>query len=155
SLGPDVQRFMRANALLGVGVAGISNPGYGNLTLTGITEQRQLAARLLARLPDHFANVAASAGTASPRSLVVISSGVDRAVDSASFFSGEIAAENAALGSLLVKPPAPGPYPAAAPVAQPAGTNRFLLYFHKLAAKTDLVADPSDPYYATYQDSLA
>jgi len=54
SLGPDIQRLMRANALLGVGVAGISNPGYGNLTQVGITEQRQLAVRLLQRLAGYF-----------------------------------------------------------------------------------------------------
>lgn len=46
-------------------------------------------------------------------------------------------------------------YPANKPVAQAAGVNRFLLYFHKLAAKTDLVSSTSDPYYQTYQDSLA
>ncbi|HEY4012353.1 MAG TPA: hypothetical protein VGM06_03380 [Polyangiaceae bacterium] len=155
SLGPDIMTFMRANALLGVGVPGISAPGYGNLTLTGIQEQRDLASRLLARLPDYFAQVAASGTTASPRSIVVVSSGVDRAVDSAAFFSGEIAATSSALGALLVQPPAPAGYPAGAPILQPAGTNRFLLYFHKLAPKTDLVTDPADPYFTTYQDSLA
>ena len=51
SLGPDLQKIMRGNALLGYGVAGISNPGYGNLTQIGMHEQQQLAARLLQRLP--------------------------------------------------------------------------------------------------------
>src|SRR5262249_15656859 len=45
-------------------------------------------------------------------------------------------------------------YPVNNPVTQPAGVNRFDLYFHKLNADTDL-PDPSDPYYPTYQFSLA
>jgi hypothetical protein len=45
-------------------------------------------------------------------------------------------------------------YPANKPAAQPAGVNRFQLYFHKLAAKTDLPA-AGDAYAAAYQDSLA
>lgn len=67
----------------------------------------------------------------------------------------DIAAMSPALGALLVKPPAPAGYPAGAPVVQPAGTNRFLLYFHKLAPETDLVTNPADPYFQIYQDSLA
>jgi len=45
---------MKANALLGFDVAGIT-PGYGNLTKVGIGEQPQLAARLLQRLPAYLA----------------------------------------------------------------------------------------------------
>jgi hypothetical protein len=149
-LGADIQRFMRANALLGLNVPGISNPGYGNLTLTGISEQRQLAARMLARLPGYFASVAANS-----RFIFVQSSGVARAVDSASFFSSEINAENPALGSLVVQPAAPVGYPVGFPMQQALGTNRFLLYFHKLTPAIDLVTDPADPNYQTYQDSLA
>ena len=33
--GADILAIMKANALLGVGVPGITNPGYGNLTLLG------------------------------------------------------------------------------------------------------------------------
>lgn len=44
-------------------------------------------------------------------------------------------------------------YPVNKPVAQAAGVNRFQLYFHKLAAKTDLPSS-SDPYFPVYQDSL-
>ncbi len=155
TLGADITKLMKANALLDFGVAGISTPGYGNLTKLGIGEQQQLASRLLQRLPGYFASVAASAGAPVPRSLVYVSSGVDRAVDSAGFFTQAIAAANPTLGSLLVQTPALTAYPANAPAAQPAGTNKFLLYFHKLAAKTDLVTSPADPYYPTYQDSLA
>ncbi|HEY7372627.1 MAG TPA: histidine-type phosphatase [Polyangia bacterium] len=154
-LGPDVQKIMRANALLGYHVPGISNVGYGNLTQVGINEQKQLAARLLQRLPGYFADVAASAGGVSPRQIVVVSSGMDRAVDSAAFFSGAIGASSPALASLIVPAPALTAYPASAPVAQPAGFNHFLLYFHKLTAKADLVTSPADPYFQTYQDSLA
>jgi hypothetical protein len=155
SLGADITKLMKANALLGFGIAGISAPGYGNLTKVGIGEQQQLAARLLQRLPGYFASVAASAGSAAPRALMVTSSGVDRAVDSAGFFTQAIANLNPALGSLLTPSAALTAYPANAPLAQPAGVNHFLLYFHKLAAKTDLVTNSTDPYYSTYQNSLA
>jgi Histidine phosphatase superfamily (branch 2) len=66
-----------------------------------------------------------------------------------------LATTSPALAPLLTPAPALTGYPSNAPAAQPAGTNHFLLYFHKLAAKTDLVTSPSDPYYQTYQDSLA
>ena len=155
SLGADISKLMKANALLGFGVSGIGTPGYGNLTKVGIGEQQQLAARLLQRLPAYFAGVAASAGNASPRSLVYVSSGVDRAVDSAGFFTQSLATNNPVVGSLLTPAPALTGYPSNAPVAQPVGTNHFLLYFHKLAAKTDLVTSASDPFFQTYQDSLA
>jgi hypothetical protein len=155
TLGPAITAIMKANALLGFGVSGITNPGYGNLTELGIGEQQALAARLLTRLSGYFAGVAATAGTSTPRSVLVVSSGVDRAVDSAAFFSGSLASHAPALAPLITQPPAPVGYPQNAPVVQPAGTNRFLLYFHKLVAKTDLVTNTSDPYYQTYQDSLA
>src|SRR5262249_54812581 len=45
-------------------------------------------------------------------------------------------------------------YPINKPVAQAPGVNRFQLYFHKLAAKTDLPA-ATDPYFTVYQSSLA
>lgn len=153
-LGPDVLKLMKANFLLGYGVAGITTPGYGNETQVGIDEHTALAKRLLARNKALFDQVVADAAT-SPRRIEVVTSGVDRAVDSGSFFVKSLVASQPKLGDLLVYPPAPGPYPVAAPVAQPAGTDRFLLYFHKLVAATDLVSNPADPLYQTYQDSQA
>ncbi|NHL67946.1 histidine-type phosphatase [Burkholderia ambifaria] len=143
----DTYALMKANALLGYGVPGISTPGYGNLTQTGIREHQQLAARLAQRLPALFA----SGG----RQIVVVNSGQDRAVDSSTYFSAALAAAQPALAAAITLPAAPAGYPASAPVAQPAGTNRFLLYFHSLKPATDLVTDTSDPYYATYQASQA
>ncbi|MDZ5632299.1 histidine-type phosphatase [Janthinobacterium sp. GMG1] len=137
-LGPDILVLMRANALLGYGVAGIESPGYGNLSQTGIKEQRQLAARMLARLPTLFAQIGQDAATA-PRQLVTIHSGVDRARDSARFFTQSLL-EHA---------------PAVQPILQADGVNRFLLYAHKLAPQTDRVTDPAHPYYATYAASQA
>ena len=154
-LGPDLMRVIKANALLGYGVAGITAPGYGNLTAVGIAEHQQLAVRLLQRLPDYFNAVGAAAGGASPRKIVVLNSGVDRAVDSSSFFTQSLTTTAPALAPITGFAAALTAYPANAPVAQPAGANRFLLYSHKLAAKTDLVTDNKDPYYQTYQDSLA
>ena len=143
----DTYAMMKANALLGYGVQGISTPGYGNLTQTGIREHQQLAARLAQRLPALFA----SGG----RQIVVVNSGQDRAVDSSTYFSAALVAARPALAAAITLPAAPSGYPASAPVAQPAGTNRFLLYFHSLKPATDLVTDTSDPYYATYQASHA
>ena len=154
-LGPDILALMRANALLGYGVAGIEKPGYGNLSQTGIEEHRQLAVRMLARLPALFAQVGQDAATA-PRQLVTIDSGVDRARDSARFFTQSLLEHAPALAPLLYFPPAPAPYPQGRkPVLQPDGVNRFLLYAHKLAPQTDLVADRDPPYYVTYAASQA
>ncbi|KVK80071.1 histidine acid phosphatase [Burkholderia cepacia] len=143
----DTYAMMKANALLGYGVAGISTPGYGNLTQTGIREHQQLAARLAQRLPALFA--------AGNRQIVVVNSGQDRAVDSSTFFSASLVAAQPALAPAITLPAAPSGYPANAPVAQPAGTNRFLLYFHSLKPATDLVTDAGSPYYGTYQASQA
>ncbi|RQZ58973.1 histidine-type phosphatase [Burkholderia cepacia] len=143
----DTYAMMKANALLGYGVAGISTPGYGNLTQTGIREHQQLAARLAQRLPALF--------TAGNRQIVVVNSGQDRAVDSSTFFSSSLVAAQPALAPAITLPAAPSGYPASAPVTQPAGTNRFLLYFHSLKPATDLVTDTGNPYYATYQASQA
>ena len=154
-LGPDILALMKANALLGYGVAGIEKPGYGNLSQTGIEEHRQLAVRMLARLPALFAQVGQDAATA-PRQLVTIDSGVDRARDSARFFTQSLLEHAPALAPLLYLPPAPAPYPQGRKaVPQADGVNRFLLYAHKLAPQTDLVADRASPYYATYAASQA
>lgn len=154
-LGPDILVLMKANALLGYGVAGIEKPGYGNLSQTGIEEHRQLAVRMLARLPTLFAQVGQDAATA-PRQLVTIDSGVDRARDSARFFTRSLLEHAPALAPLLYMPPAPAPYPQGRKaVPQADGVNRFLLYAHKLAPQTDLVADRASQYYATYAASQA
>jgi len=154
-LGPDVLKIMKANFVLGYGVSGITTPGYGNETQLGITEHTQLAQRLLSRQSALFES-AASAASTNPRKIVVVTSGVDRAVDSGAFFVKSMLATKPALSSLVSYPPAPSPYPeGGTPIAQPDGTNRFLLYFHKLVAKTDKVSNTANPLYSTYQDSQA
>ncbi|MEW6039573.1 MAG: histidine-type phosphatase [Pseudomonadota bacterium] len=153
-LGPDVLKIMKANFLMGYGVPGIGNPGYGNETAVGIKEHTQLASRLLKRLPGYWRRIGKGA-EAAPRKIVVVTSGVDRAVDSGAFFIRSLTTRQPNLAGLITYPPAPGPYPADTPVPQPDGTNRFLLYFHKLVPKTDLVTDPADPLYSTYLQSRA
>lgn len=153
-LGPDILKLMRANALLGDGVDGISQPGYGNLSRVGIGEHVQLAQRLRQRLAPLFTQAAASAA-GQPRHILVVSSGVNRARDSASNFTRSLVADSPALASLVQQPAAPAPYPAGAPLAQPAGTDRFTLHFHSLDKARDLVLDPADPRYQVYQDSQA
>jgi len=154
-LGGDVWRMMKANALLDEGVAGITAPGYGNLTQTGINEQQQLAARLVQRLPSYFNQLVASASTSSPRQIIYVNSGVARALDSEGFFTQSLATSLSGLAPLLSPAAALTAYPASKPVAQAAAVNRFLLYFHKLAAKTDLVTATTDPNFQTYTNSLA
>lgn len=150
-LGPDIVKLMRANALLGYGVEGVSKPGYGNLTRVGIGEHMQLAQRLRARLAPLFARAA----NEQARRIVVVNSGVDRAKDSASNFTRSLVADSPALAALVLLPPAPAPYPAGAPLAQPDGTDRFTLHFHSLDKERDLVLDQADPRYKVYQDSQA
>ena len=108
-LGPAVMSIMKANFLLGYGVEGISTPGYGNETQRGIEEHKKLAGRMVKRLPAYWAQVARSAGGATPRQVVVVTSGVDRAVDSGHFFSEGLLAAEPGLASLLSYPPAPAP----------------------------------------------
>jgi hypothetical protein len=153
-LGPDIVKLMRTNALLGHGVPGIGRPGYGNLSLLGIAEQQELAARMLLRLKSHFDLVGATAET-TPRRIVLVTSGVDRAEDSGLTFTRSLTSGSPALTSLVFRPPAPGGYPALAPVARPEGSNRFLLYFFALKPEGEKVDAPADPYYRTYLDSLA
>ncbi len=150
-LGADLQRVTRANALLGYGVSGISAPGYGNLTLVGISEHKNLAVRLAARVAPLLDNAVAQAQSV-PRQVVVSTSGVNRAVDSANFFTQSLSATVPGLASLITKSAPLTAYPVNAPVAQGAGVNRFQLYFHKLTAGTDLPAT-TDAYYPVYQSS--
>lgn len=147
-LGPDLIRIIQANALLGYGVAGISAPGYGNLTLLGIQEHTQLAQRLVARTGSLLTAVPGST-----RQIVVSTSGINRAIDSGTFFTSSLSSTVPGIASHIINTAALTAYPVNKPVAQPAGVNRFQLYFHKLNAKTDLPAT-SDPYYPTYQSSL-
>jgi hypothetical protein len=153
-LGPDIDQLMRATALMGYGVEGVSKPGYGNLSRLGIQEHQQLAQRMRARMATLFAQLEASAASA-PRQIVVISSGVDRARDSAANFTRSLVSGSAPLARLVTEPAAPAPYPAGAPVAGLAGTDRFMLHFHSLKPATDKVTDPRDPRFQAYQDSQA
>jgi hypothetical protein len=87
------------------------------------------------------------------REVIVSTSGVNRAIDSANFFVQSLEANVDGLAPFVMNSPALTAYPADKPVAQAPGVNRFDLYFHKLNAKTDLPST-SDPYYSTYQESL-
>ena len=147
-LGPDLTRIIQANVLLGYGVAGISAPGYGNLTLLGIQEHTQLAQRMVARTGTLLTSVPGGS-----RQILVSTSGVNRAIDSSTFFTQSLSAAVPGIASHIALTPALTAYPVTKPVAQPTGVNRFQLYFHKLAAKTDQPAT-TDPYYSTYQSSL-
>jgi hypothetical protein len=155
----DFNKIIYANAVLGSGVPGITQHGgrlgYGNETALGAQEHTALAQRMLARLPGLWTTVAGNAAGA-PRQIVVVNSGVDRAADSAGFFVRSLTKARPELKQLISREPAPVGYPAGSPPkAQRVGTNRFLLYFHKLTPDQDLVTDPKDRYFQTYQDSQA
>jgi len=149
-LGPDILALMKANFLLGYGVAGIGKPGYGNETSQGVAEHKGLAQRMHQRLPELFRDAANKR-----RDIVVVTSGKDRAVDSGYFFTRSLAARQAGLEPLLTYPASLAPRGESDHAGRPAGTDRYLLYFHKLGAKQDEVASPADPLRATYQASLA
>jgi hypothetical protein len=143
----DIDRLIKAQALLGYGVEGIGKPGYANLSQIGIDEHRQLALRMVRRLPGLF-------GPGDARRVTVQHSGVDRARDSAYFFTQSLTRTVPALAPLVDWPVLTG-YPDNAPVAQAPGVNRFSLYFHKLTAGTDRVSDRADPHFVTYAQSQA
>ncbi|MEU8263328.1 histidine-type phosphatase [Micromonospora sp. NPDC048999] len=101
--GPAVQALMTANEKL----------GYGNLTTRGVQEHRDLAARVYRRLPALFNDIPKKSNP-----IVIVTSGVDRAVDSGRNFGEGLAAADPAVASLIQ-----------APQADP-----DLLYFHKSSA---------------------
>ena len=148
-LGPDIQALMRANFLLGYGVDGIAKPGYGNETQQGIAEHTGLARRLVLRLPELFTDLPPS------RKIVVVTSGKDRAVDSGQFFVRSLLASRPRLAAALEYPPSLAPRGDTQRAGRPDGTDRYLLYFHKLSSKQDQVSDPADPLYGTFQQSQA
>ena len=100
----DTYAMMKANALLGYGVAGISTPGYGNLTQTGIREHQQLAARSRSGCPP-CSRPATGRSSSSTRE--------DRAVDSSTYFSASLVAAQPALATAITLPAAPSGYPRA------------------------------------------
>jgi hypothetical protein len=115
--GADLQRFIQAQQRI----------GYGNLSALGVVEHEQLAQRLVARLPALFKG---------GPDVEVLTSGVDRAVDSSRSFVDSLAR--------------------AAPRSRvPAswGSDRFLLYFHRLSESRDVADTPARQ--ATLKRSLA
>ena len=95
-LGPDLETMMKVNILLGYGVEGIRLFGYGNESALGIKEHRGIADRLLQRLPLLFNHAARDGQT-----VQVVSSGVDRAVDSAKFFTNELLKQQPNLKNII------------------------------------------------------
>lgn len=149
-LGADLESMMKANILLGYGVEGIRQFGYGNESMTGIQEHRGIADRLLKRLPDLF-----KAASTQPASILVQSSGVDRAVDSAKFFTAELIQQQPQLKTHIT----PISYTSLAssnvPSIEDGGVDRFKLYFHSLNKDQDLAHPLSAQQQAIYDASQA
>jgi len=132
-LGIDLEAMMKANILLGFGVEGIRQYGYGNETSIGIKEHRGIANRLLQRLPQLFENAQLQG-----KSIQIQSSGVDRAVDSAKFFSHELLTKQPNLKKLMTPTSYTSLNSNSVPSIADGGVNRFTLYFHRLNNKDDL-----------------
>jgi hypothetical protein len=145
-LGADLEAMMKANILLGYGVEGIRQFGYGNETMTGILEHRGIADRLLQRLPN-LLNPQAS--------ISVQSSGVDRAVDSAKFFTAELIKQQSQLKDKIVPVSYTNLSSASIPSVIDGGVDRFKLYFHSLNADEDLTQPLSASQQKIYDASQA
>lgn len=145
-LGADLEAMMKANILLGYGVEGIRQYGYGNETMTGILEHRGIADRLLQRLPT-LLNTQAS--------ILVQSSGVDRAVDSAKFFTTELIKQQPQLKDKIVPLSYTNLSSESVPSVEDGGVDRFKLYFHSLNADEDLAQPLSASQQKIYDASQA
>ncbi|WP_445117071.1 histidine-type phosphatase [Acinetobacter sp. WZC-1] len=149
-LGADLEAMMKANILLGDGVEGIRQRGYGNETSVGIKEHRGIADRLLQRLPQLFSN-----NSLTGKSIQVVSSGVDRAVDSARFFSNELLTQRPDLKTMI----SPASYQqldaSSVPTIADGGVNRFNLYFHSLNQAEDQPNIITAMDQSVYEASLA
>ena len=152
-LGPDILKLMHANFFLGYAVPGISKPGYGNETQQGIDEHTELARRMHERLKTLFQPAVEPAGK--NRKILVLTSGKDRAVDSGYFFTQSLLRQQAGLQASIVYPASLAPKEEQDAQSRQAGTDKFLLYFHKLASTQDKVSDAADPLYPTYMASQA
>ena len=115
--GADLQRFIEAQRRV----------GYGNLSRLGAVEHEQMAQRMAARLPALFGG---------GPGVELLSSGVDRAVDSSRSFA-------AALQRAAPRARVPASW----------GSDRFLLYFHRLSESRDVADTPARA--ATLKRSLA
>ena len=145
-LGDDLEAMMKANILLGYGVEGIRQYGYGNETMTGILEHRGIADRLLQRLPTLLNSQA---------SILVQSSGVDRAVDSAKFFTAELIKQRPPLKDKIVPLSYTNLSSESVPSVEDGGVDRFKLYFHSLNADEDLAQPLSASQQKIYDASQA
>ena len=137
-LGPQLEKLIEVNALLGYGVLS-SPPGYGNLSLRGVQEHEALAQRMLQRLPSLFAQIEVAALTSSVPPIRVQHSGVNRAKDSAQSFVNTLVNQKPKLKQLIDSPT----------------VNRFLLYFHRLNERTDGANQVSDQDAKTFRYSQA
>lgn len=148
-LGADLEIMMKANILLGFGVDGIRKYGYGNETSVGIKEHQGIASRLLQRLPQLFKNAQLDG-----KSIQIQSSGVDRAVDSAKFFSHEILTKQPNLQHLITPTSYANLNSNSVPSIKDGGVNRFTLYFHQLNAEDDVINIQTDLEKQVYDASL-
>lgn len=152
-LGPQLEKLIEVNALLGYGVLS-SPPGYGNLSLRGVLEHEALAQRMVQRLPTLFAQIEDATMTPGMLPIRVQHSGVNRAKDSAQSFVSSLVNQKPKLKPLIDYPIVKG-YPEGNPKDQLPGVNRFLLYFHRLNERTDAATKEADPNTKTYKSSQA
>lgn len=151
-LGPQLEKLIEVNALLGYGVLRSSPPGYGNLSRRGVQEHEQLAQSMLMRLPSLFARLEEDPIPPDQKSIRVLHSGVSRAKDSAESFVNALLSQKPKLKAQLDYPILKA-YPDANPKDQLPGVNRFLLYFHSLNDRTDGAYKVNDPNAKIFKNS--
>jgi len=152
-LGPQLEKLIEVNALLGYGVLS-SPPGYGNLSLRGVQEHEALAQRMVHRLPSLFAQMEVAPMSPGVLPIRVQHSGVNRAKDSAQSFVSSLLTQKPKLKPLIDYPVLKG-YAEGNPQDQLPGVNRFLLYFHRLNQRTDAALHEADPNAKTFNSSQA
>lgn len=148
-LGPDLEAMMKANILLGYGVEGIRQYGYGNESAMGIQEHQGIAKRLLQRMPSLFTQAVQEG-----KSIQVLSSGVDRAVDSAKFFTHALIQQQPTLSPYITPMSYSSLNSSSTPSIADGGVNRFLLYFHSLTSQDDLALVATEIQQQVYDASL-
>lgn len=139
------EAIITTNSCLGVDDPNVKNPGYGNLSKRGDKEHRGIGIRLRKRLSNYFDKVLGNDLKSVKRPIAVVSSGVDRAVDSSeSFKAGFAGDEMREDKTLFLSPKGVGPDPKE-------GVNPYLLYFHKLSDKLAVSDGEYKDIYAASQ----
>ncbi len=147
-LGPKLVAMTKANAVLGYGVEGVKNPGYGNLTSMGMLEHQGMGKRTATRLNDYFKKALGEG-----RKLVMVNSGQDRARESGENYIKGFFSVMPEAKAALVLPPAPGPFADQKPGKL--GSDVYMLYSQKMKKDDKIAEVKTEPYYSAWKAGMA